>query len=97
MTLAESERAAAQPAGYSPPLTITLVAGGRSYDVAEVGPDFVKLRTPVATAAVREAILHFDIGGDVETQSIDLPDGIRAGDRRQSIRRQTSASASAAA
>ena len=93
---ADAPRQVPAPAGYSPPLTITLELAGRSLDVAVAGPGFVKLRNP-AWADAGDALLHFKVGEQTETQRVTLPDGLRGDQPRQAIRVRPPAEAAAVA
>ena len=82
MTRAESNTALAEPAGYSPPLTITLDMGGQTFNVAATAPEYVILRD-AADVPPGEAVLHVDIDGDVRSETLHFRKGLRADERRQ--------------
>jgi hypothetical protein len=70
--------------GYSPSIRITLELDGAAFDVAEVGPDHVTLRSPRECAPMR-AVLIVNIDGRVKRRNVMLPEGIVAGRDRQPI------------
>jgi hypothetical protein len=70
--------------GHSPPLIMTLELGGQMFDVAVVGPDYLKLRTGAACNAT-DGVLYFDIGGIIERQAVLLPEGLRPDVARQAM------------
>jgi hypothetical protein len=70
--------------GYSPPIAISLEIGGQALAVAQVGPDFLVLRTPAELPPTR-AWLIVNVDGDPIRQEITLPQGIRIGERRHPI------------
>ena len=77
--------------GYSPPIRITLEIDGTAFDVAEVGPDHVALRSAGDCAPTR-AILIINIDGRIKRREVMLPDGIVKGRDRQPIIRLEKAS-----
>jgi len=77
--------------GYSPPIRITLEADKTSFDVAEVGPDHVTLRSPRDFAPM-QAMLIVNIDGRIKRRQLMLPEGILKGRDRQPIIRLEKAS-----
>jgi len=77
--------------GYSPPIRITLELDGAAFDVAEVGPDHVTLRSPHNSPPV-QAVLVVNIDGRVKRRQVMLPQGILKGRDRQPIIRLETAS-----
>ena len=77
--------------GYSPPIRITLELDGTAFDVAEVGPDHVTLRSP-RDCAPMPATLIVNIDGRIKKRHVMLPEGIIKGRDRQPIIRLESAS-----
>ncbi|MEM8875980.1 MAG: hypothetical protein AAGD32_17175 [Planctomycetota bacterium] len=73
--------------GYSPRLQMTLRVGGRDFDIAESGPDFVALRD-AADVEAAEACIITDIDGEVDEVMVGLADGIRADRDEQPIIRR---------
>jgi hypothetical protein len=82
---------AASITGYSPPIRITLEVDGMSFDVAEVGPDHVTLRSP-RDCGPMQAVLVVDIDGRIKRRQLMLPEGILKGRDRQLIIRLETAS-----
>jgi hypothetical protein len=77
--------------GYSPPIRITLELDGTVFDVAEVGPDHVTVRSP-RDCAPMQAFLIINIDGRIKRRQVMLPEGILKGRDRQSIIRLETAS-----
>jgi hypothetical protein len=77
--------------GYSPPIRITLEVDGLAFDVAEVGPDHVTLRSSRDCAPMRAALI-VNIDGRVKHRQVMLPEGILKGRDRQPIIRLETAS-----
>jgi hypothetical protein len=60
--------------GYSANVRLTLVVDGRSFKLAQTGPDFVILREPMDLPP-SEAEIVTDIDGQVERWRVHLPEG----------------------
>jgi hypothetical protein len=77
--------------GYSPPINITLKVNDTAFEVADVGPDHVMLRSARDYEPVR-AVLVINIDGRIKTRDVMLPEGIQKGRDRQPIIRLETAS-----
>ena len=78
----------ASDSGYSPPLHIGLELHGQRLDVAEIGPDFGRVRggVPVEPGV---ATLRFELDGTLSVSELVLFDGIDPQRKRQPCRSQT--------
>ena len=63
--------------GYSTRVRMQLIAGAQSLAVAQVGPDFAILKTPVDLEPTR-AELVVEIDGNEIRRTVYLPEGARA-------------------
>jgi hypothetical protein len=72
----------ATDSGYSPPLTVSLELHGQRFDIAEIGPEFVRVRgaVPVAEGVAK---VHFELDGQLTISEVDLFDGIDPQRKRQ--------------
>ena len=70
--------------GYSPPIRITLEAGGSQFDVAAMGPDHVVLRSPRQLPPMT-ATLIVNVDGQETIRRVKLPEGINAASKRQPL------------
>ncbi|MEM7809136.1 MAG: hypothetical protein AAF561_13590 [Planctomycetota bacterium] len=84
MAVAEttSNRPAARPDGYSPPLRIKLEMAGRSFNVAMTAPSWIIVRD-VVEMPPGDGVLHVEIDGDVRSRVLTFPEGFRPDRRRQ--------------
>ena len=71
--------------GYSPPLSITLGLDGRQFNVAELGPDFLRLHGAVAVPP-HPGTVRIEIDGRPTVFRIDLFDGVDPQRKRQPFR-----------
>jgi hypothetical protein len=85
----------AADSGYSPPLRIGLELHGRRFDVAEISPEFVRVRGAVP-AAPGVATVRFELDGALTVSEVVLFDGIDPQRKRQPIRSQPTAGESVA-
>jgi len=70
--------------GYSTTVRMHLIVGAQCFAVAQVGPDFMILETPVDLPPTQgELVVRID--GDEKRRSIDLPHGARATDAETRI------------
>jgi hypothetical protein len=70
---------------------MTLEVDGKSFDVAEAGPDHVTLRS-ACDCAPNQAVLIVNIDGRIKRRQLMLPEGIQKGRDRQPIVRLEKAS-----
>jgi hypothetical protein len=61
--------------GFSPSLSISLIAGSQHFNVASIGGGQLRLRDARPTPATRASV-HFKIDGRLSVYQIDLPEGI---------------------
>ena len=59
---------------YSAVVELQLVAQGKSYPLAQIGPDFVIFKTPVELAPC-DATIIMHVDGEERRWSVTLPDG----------------------
>jgi hypothetical protein len=69
---------------YSPSITISLEIRSEKLAVAQVGPEFLVLRSSVDFPPTRAALI-VTVDGEPVRQEIDLPQGIKGGQRRHPI------------
>ena len=74
--------------GSSATVRSQLLIADHAFEVAQLGPGYVILRNPLATAPA-EAVLSLIIDGEEELHHVWLPNGIRQDDVRTTV--QTSA------
>lgn len=80
-----SARSYAADAGYSPPIHIALELHGQWFDVAEIGPEFVRVRNSLPVPA-GIATVRLEVGGQHTVSQVDLFDGIDPERKRQPCR-----------
>ena len=59
---------------YSAEVELQLVAQGKSYPLAQIGPDFVIFKTPVELAPC-DATIIMHVDGEERRWAVALPDG----------------------
>ena len=71
--------------GHSAEVKMRLEIGDATLPVAQLGPDFLIVRTPVEHAPT-DAVLYFSIDGNERRRDIHLPEGISAARTRTPIK-----------
>ena len=71
--------------GHSAEVKMRLEIGDTTLPVAQLGPDFLIVRTPVEHAPT-DAVLYFAIDGNERRRDIRLPEGMSAARTRTPIR-----------
>ena len=80
----------APDSGYSPPLHIDLELHGERFDVAEIGPEFLRVRGAVAVAPGM-ATVRIELDDRLIVSKVHLFDGIDPQRKRQPCRTSTEA------
>jgi hypothetical protein len=78
------------PVGYSADVRIHLLVNGAVLPVAQLGPDFLILRTPLDCPAC-EAEITMSIDGHESRWTVSLPEGIQVARQKTAIARSANA------